>query len=60
MRLSTGEIALAHRCVQNNLGVPQVTMNPDDGLKVTTSDDVVVLTQIDSRFTFVEMDDGRE
>lgn len=60
MRLSTGEIALAHRGVQNNLGVPQVTMNPDDGLKVTTSDDVVVLTQIDSRGAVIEMDDGRE
>lgn len=60
LRVTTGEIAIAHRGSGNKLGVPQVTMNPDDNFRVSTSDDVVVLTRIDSRFTHIDLDNGRE
>ena len=60
LRITTGEIAMAHRGSGNRLGVPQVTNNPADHLRVSPSNDVVVLTRVDSRLTYVEMDGGRE
>lgn len=60
LRITSGEIALAHRTVENGFGGPQVKMNPDDDVVVSPSDDIVVLTRVDARVSLVEIDEGHE
>jgi hypothetical protein len=60
LRLTTGEIALAHRGFGNKFGTPQVMMNPDDGVLVGAEDDVVVLTRANSKSFEIDVDNGRE
>ncbi len=60
LRLTTGEIALAHRGFGNKFGTPQVMMNPDDGVLVGAVDDVVVLTRANSKSFEIDVDNGRE
>jgi hypothetical protein len=48
LRESTGEIALAVRTFDENQGLPQVTINPNDSSSVSIKDDVVVLTRLHS------------
>lgn len=60
LRVTTGEIALAHRGFGNKFGTPQVMMNPDDEVLVAPTDDVVVLTRMNSKIFEIDIDNGRE
>jgi hypothetical protein len=46
LRMTTGEIAMALRGVNDQLGMPVVQMNPKDDGFVVSTDDVVVLTRL--------------
>ena len=46
LRETSGEIAMALRGVNDQLGMPIVLMNPKDDVRVASSDDVVVLTRL--------------
>ena len=60
LRETTGEIALAHRGFGDKFGTPQVMMNPDDEVLIGPSDDVVVLTRMNSKIFEIDVDNGRE
>ena len=46
LRVTSGEIAMAVRGVNDQLGMPVVRMNPKDDVLVASTDDVVVLTRL--------------
>ncbi len=58
LRVSTGEIGLAIRTINEITGIPFVQMNPNNDVVVSKTDDVVVLTRLNSNV--IEIEDGRE
>ena len=58
LRATTGEIGLAMRTINDVTGIPFVQMNPKNDAVVTKTDDIVVLTRLNSNV--IEIEDGRE